>query len=134
MKTVQSWETYVAAREAAEKKASEGSDTSTQSEHCSYEPPPNTGKQLDEPYRDKAFEDKVQQFIKGRKNVNPAPPKGVAKGWFVVDEETKSFWLDDGWSQDPRAMQNAVVETVEAANILAKAVHGVVIPAHELLD
>ncbi len=141
MNTVRRWEDYIAERDAAEQQEPLSKvekplarPSKIRSEAVA-EQPPNTGERLDQSYRDKDFDKKLQEFIKGRKNASPpvVPPKEAPKGWFVVDEETKGFWAGDDWSQNPNLMKENVIDSEKDAHSIAKLVNGVVIPAAEIL-
>ena len=97
--------------------------------------PENTGEALDKNYRDPDFDRKLQEFIKGKKNAQPpvVPPKEAPKGWFVVDEETKGFWCEDAWTNDPAMAQAALINSAEEAKEIASLTGGVAIPANEIL-
>jgi len=141
MNTVRHWEDYLAERDAAESQESTPKidkpltrPSKVRSEAVA-EQPSNTGKRLDEPYRDKDFDKKLQEFIKGRKNSSPpvVPPKEAPKGWFVVDEETRGFWAGEDWSHDTNLMKKNIIDSEKDAHSIAKLVNGVVLPAAEIL-
>jgi len=99
---------------------------------------PLTGKPLDATFRDEGEYKKMLEFLRGRKNTpqivdKPVPPKAAPKGWFVVDEQSRGFWIDGGWSQETHRINEAMIDSEKAAVELARVVGGVAIPAEEIL-
>ncbi len=100
-----------------------------------------TGENLDAGYRDEGEYKKMLDFLRGKKNVangalgdKPTVPKSAAKGWFIVDEQSRGFWHDGKWTQDIDVAKEAIINSEKGATDLAKLVGGVVIPAEEILS
>lgn len=99
-----------------------------------------SGVELDSEYRSTADYDKMLEFLRGKKNTpditdKPVPPKGVAKGWFVVDEASKGLWNAENreWSHDAVDAELCIFKNESAAQATASVVGGLIIPVEEIL-
>lgn len=135
------WDIYFKEREEAVNSEVENTVVDTHvSEAASDEPSKDAddlaGEPLDAGFRDAAEYRKLLDFLKGKNNVTVpvSPPKEAAKGWFVVDEQTKGFWADGNWSTDASQLQASMIDSEKAAHQLAKVVNGLVVPAEDLLN
>lgn len=117
-------------------------DSGTVNESAAHETTPAsnsvTGENLDFSYRDESEYKKLLDFLRGKKNApqvteKPQAPKESPKGWFVVDEQSRGFWVNGSWSQDTELASKGIIDSEQAASELAKVIGGVAIPAEEIL-
>lgn len=130
---IKKWEDYVQERESGDFQVrNEVSETDAIVNNNEK----SLGEPFDKDYRDTKEYEKMLEFLRGKKNVpSPVKPtKETPKGWFVVDEVTRGFWVAGAWSQDQSLISDAVISTEEAARKTADAVGGLVIPASEVLS
>ena len=134
-------EDYLKQRDAGSAKES-FIETSTAEELVSGKPKEKeealakTGQPMDASFRDEGEYKKMLDFLRGKNNVKTpsAPPPGVPKKWFVVDESSRGFWVNGDWSQDESLASEALFDSEKAAKELARVVGGVVVPAEEILN
>ena len=125
-----SWDDFVKQRELSEEEVNVTEAVDSAADKVDL-----AGEDLDAGFRDAGEYRKLLDFLKGKNNVTVpvAPPKEAAKGWFVVDEQTKGFWADGNWSTDEGLLQASIIDSEKAAIQLAKVVNGVVVAAEDLL-
>ena len=110
-------------------------DDEVKSEHCGAKDNEATGVPFDKNYRADDDYKKIMDLLKGKGNVpSPVkPPEEAEAGWFVVDEQTSGVWNAGGWSTDEAVLSEAIIDDIDKAKSVAQVVHGVVIPAKDIL-
>jgi hypothetical protein len=131
MRNMPTWEQFLAGKQKVNESMSDlKKDADLQLKTGDFVTDDTVGSRLDDEYQNDPKEYKKQQdFLKGLNKPDPIPKNG----WFVVDEQTGQVWHNNKWNMPARIeLEDAVVETEKAAQILANVVSGKIYAAENV--